>query len=403
MKIIELYKQFLKVAGLNSDNEGFVSAGSGEESIPFNVKGKRLVLPTKEHLSNYDGGSKIIFHPLSENTLKSESDVMQRFRTAINIRFNYVIAYLLEELMVIGTSVKLHSKLSPDQSELLTVLKDADEKTLIALQSILKTVKIDGTGEKSIVHIYLKRAGIVDDKRYSRAAIVTFPLYEELIKADKKVMDVSLRIKDKEVITKLLEFMFTKINQPMSYNKGSNCDIAPSLDALMKAVIDLASCINNITDSYSDFITDHENIRYNDEWVSVFDNLGQMLPEIRSIPMQAGNEGTSENTNKQQDTILTNVSNPVVTQPVQLTPINNQTTVQFQPTPSAVVVSDKGIDFEASMRARGMSSVPQTFQQSYQRPGWNQPQVQQYGNYQAQPQYFNNQLMFNNNINNTPL
>lgn len=395
MKIIDLYKHLLKVAGLNSDKEGFVSAGEGEESIPFNVKGKRLVLPTKEQLANNDGNNKIIFHPLSENTLKSESDVMQRFRTAINIRLNYVIAYLLEELMVIGTSVKMHSKLSPDQAELLTVLKDADEKSLTALQNILKSVKIDGTGEKSIVHIYIKRAGIVDDKRYSRAAIVSFPLYEELTKADKKVLDVGLRNKDKEVIINLLEFLFTKIKEPMSYNKGSNCDIAPTLDSLMKAVIDLASCINNITDVYSEFISDSENIRYNDEWVSIFDNLGQMLAEIRSIPMQSGNEGVSEPINNQVQNTLTNVTSaPAPTQATQAMyqpPI--QPITQFQQPQSTVISGENGINFEATMRARGMSTVPQSFHVGYQRPTWGQP----VNNLQAPINNFPYQQPFNNN------
>ena len=177
MKLIELYKSILSTAGLKVDKEGMVSATAGSASVPFSVKGKRLVLPTKEHLVNSDWSNRIVFHPLSENILRAESDVMQRFRGAINTRMNYVLGCLMEELMTLATSVKMHSQLTPDQAEILTALKNADEKTLVALQSILKAMSVDANKDKAIVHIYLKRGGVVNGKKFSRAAIITFPLY----------------------------------------------------------------------------------------------------------------------------------------------------------------------------------------------------------------------------------
>lgn len=395
MKIINLYDSILSTAGLKVDKDDMVSAVAGTTSIPFVVKGKRLVLPTKVHLSNPNKDSIAIFHPLSENTLRGESEVMARFRSAINTRMNYVVGCLSQELMTIATSVKMHSQLNPDQQELLSKLKNADEKTLAALQSILKAMSLDSK-DKNFVHIYLKRGGMVAGKKYSRAAIVTFPLYEELCKSDKAVYGVTLRSKDKQSIIALLEFIFSDIQTPNSYDRGSYSDIAPFLDSLMLAVKSLASDINTVIDAYEQFIPEANTYKYNDEWVETFDNLSQLLGEIRSIPMQAGNEGEVVNkvdTSHVQNTgLVTPTQAPVVHhQHVPQNPHNfnapmmqpMQQQVYQQPVQNGPVKTEGGIDFSASTRNNPAFQQfnPMMPQQPLppQPPRWAQPQTPMFG------------------------
>lgn len=293
MKIIDLYKSILSTASLIVDQQNMVSASMRGTTVPFTVSGKRLVLPTPEHLCNPDKSGIYLFHPLSENILGGESVVMEKFRHAINTRLNYVLGSLMDALLVLGISVGEHAKMSPDQSELLALTKEADEKTLTQYRALLKAMGM-GDKEKCIVHMFLKRGGKVGGKTYNRAVIVRFPLYEELIKKEKTVYGVSLRNRDRETLIKLLEFLIPGIEVAHHYDKGSESDIGPFLDALMRGLMPMASRINSVVETYKAFLDKPEELLYEDDWVEVFDNLAQLLPEIRAIPMQAGNQGPVE-------------------------------------------------------------------------------------------------------------
>ena len=51
-------------------------------SMPFTIGGKRVVLPTKENLRTPEDNT-IVFHPLSENITRSESEVLKAMRDTI--------------------------------------------------------------------------------------------------------------------------------------------------------------------------------------------------------------------------------------------------------------------------------------------------------------------------------
>lgn len=410
MKMIELYKHLLAAGNCIVDDEGMVSGSMKGKTMPLMVGGKRLVLPTAEHLAHPDPSNKVIFHPLSENILGGESKVMEKFRGTINVRLNWVLACLLQELMGIVTSVKLHPKLSPTQSELLSKVKSADltmvdvtvkdkkvpmAKAYKALKDLIDAMNVTSK-DKCFVHIFLRRGGRVAGKSYRSAAIVSFPLYEELAKGEKQVFGVTLRAKDREAIMQLLEFVIPGIEVPHSYDKGSECDIAPFLDALMKSLMGIASNINAIVDEFENHLSEDApgDYKYGDQWVSIFDNLSQMLPEIRMIPMQAGNEGHRDtrpvgNPNATGAPALVNAAPPAPHQPAVAAPNTIAYPPAFpqqayapaaypaMPQPAGPVKTESGkIDFAASMRSNpvlaqqlnsGMGQVPYG-QQFYQPP-----------------------------------
>lgn len=321
-KLVNFYEQILKLAGLRSDKEGLVSAVIEDESVPFTVKGKRLALPLKPNMSKTE--DLCIFHPLNENFRREESDVLQRYRGAINTRLNYVIGCMMEELLTLITSAGEHKKLTPNQSELLSVAPEADEGTLTRFSQLLKAMGV-GDKEKSFVNIYLKKTATIRGKVYKRGAIVTFPFYKELVKKEKTVYGVTLRIKDRDSIQKLLEYIIPFISNEESYNKGSSCDLSPSLDSLLKGVIGISANINTIADTYKHFLPLYDQYLYNDDWAETLDNIHLLDPEIRLIPMQAGNEGATAAAPAQAPVnipaVVTqpvpNVSAPVAPMPVQ--------------------------------------------------------------------------------------
>lgn len=295
MKLLDLYTALLKTASMEVTEDGYVSRRIGENSEPATIGGKRLTLPTAEHLARPNLETEIIFHPLSEHILRGESEVLEDFRKSLNITLNFKMSVLMYQLLRLGTSTGDHGKLNPEQSEFLSYIKNADKDTLPHLKKLLGTMAHDQT-QKGMVSIYLKRSGSVHKKRYARVGVVNFPLYQELCRAmeseDHKVFGTKMRVsKDIEPLKKLLEYMVPGIDESEHYYRGSDSEVAPYLDALMKAVMAVGSTVNAQVDLFWKHLDQPEELQIEDGWVEVFDNLAVMLPEIRMIPMQAGNDG----------------------------------------------------------------------------------------------------------------
>lgn len=348
-KLIEFYKQILSLGSLVTDKDGLVSAMIEDMSVPFTVKGKRLALPTRENMQK--STDLCIFHPLSENFLRGESDVMVKYRSAINVRLNYVIGCMMGELLTLITSTGEHQKLTPDQSVLLSLVHQADEETLNRFTKIVESIKkssMSGDKDKSFVNIYLKKTAHIKGKVYKRGAIITFPFYKELMKKDKAIYGVTLRNKDRDAIQKLMEFIVPGIEVDNNYDQGSGGDISPFLDALLKGVIGIASNINTIGVGYKDFLGMQESYLYNADWVDTMENIHLLEPEIRMIPMQTGNEGSVAGApvtqTQQQAPALTVAPYAALAQSKQIAPVQQQVVQPIQNTtpkdPSKVSFAD---------------------------------------------------------------
>ena len=352
MKINDFYKAILSVGSLVANDAGVVQAKTEAGSIPFTVSGKALVLPTAQHLADPDKKEIVLFHPLSENILRNESDVMARYRSAVNLRLNYGIGHMLEELIVLATSPGMHSQLSPSHYELMALWKDADEKTLKDYGAILKAMP-PGNIEKCFVHFYMKKNAMVSGKSHRRGVIVTWPLYEELLKNKDGAFGAKLRKKDHASLVAALELLFPKIGEAGAYDRGSISDTAPTLDALLLGVLGVAGNVNAIVDDYCTVLPKLSALRYDDEWVSVLDNLNQFTNELRLLPMQAGNEGAVPGATpapQLQNTVgLPVPQNNQLVMPAPYQPPVYQPQVQQQPNGPALA-PDGLLDFSAAMR-----------------------------------------------------
>lgn len=421
MKLFELYKYLLKTAGYTVTEDNFISRLLPDGKVkPALVKGKRLVLPTPEHLAHPE--DKVLFHPLSENILRGESAVLEDFRLSLNVKLNVTIGMIAFQLLRIATSTATHAKLSPDQSEFLSKVKNADEKTLDTFKKLMMAMDLTQS-QKAFVSIFLKRGGLVHGKKHSRVGVVSFPLYEELVKGGKEIYGVTLRVKDIDSLKALFEYMIPNIDKKEAHNRGSDSEVAPYLDSLMKAFMSVAGPLNDLIELFHNQLDDpkagdsedgptvSDTLRFEDSWVDTFDNLAVMVPEIRLIPMQSGNEGTS---------LKTNAPAPATSAPATATPLPavlmGQATYQPQPAqpwPNApvpqgpnIVKTARGLDFDALLRGNpGVAAAAGGFNPGFgapqqQRPGysnsqgggWNQggwgQQQQQQGWGQQQPSGF---------------
>lgn len=293
MKLNELYASILRFCGMEVDNDGFVSTVLDDKRHPTIVAGKRMVLPDDVHLRNPK--EKLIFHPLSENIMRGESEVIIALRDVINIRLNFTFGIVCQYLLNLIASPDDHKKLTPDQLELLIAVKDVDDVTVRNFVSLMvEGVKQDAN--RVFTNIYLRRGGTIAEKRYARIGVVMFDFYDKLQAEGNTVYGVKLRVKDKEAYKQLCRFIFPNIEVQGSYNRGSDSDVAPFLDALMRSAMGIASRFNDILDMYKDFIDEADKLYFDSDWVETFENLNVMVPEIRRIPVQAGNEGAVKKT-----------------------------------------------------------------------------------------------------------
>lgn len=309
MNLIKLYEEILKTGMMSVDDEGLISqvktyeADGSSPLEPAIIEGARLVLPTQYHIDNPDKKQKIIFHPLSENALQGESAIISKLKNMTSVSINMTMLMLVRAFLSLALSVDEHKKLSPDQSEVLSILKNADEKTeKDFMKLLLNGIKKEGS-VGLFYKIFLKRGGSVMGKKYSRVGVVSFPIYEELSQDKTEYYGVSLRKKDQGVLKKLIEFILPNIGESHAYDQGSDDDNAPYLDALMQSVAGVATKLNKIIREFEDFIPNAKTMLIPLGWQKAFKDLNSFMPEVRRIPAQYGNVGSRKVAETMKDDI----------------------------------------------------------------------------------------------------
>lgn len=294
MKLISLYKSVLELGGMSADRDGFVSGklvGSKLDPSPVTIKGKRIVLPTQKQLTTSDWSDRIVFHPLYENVLRGESQVIEKLRSLITMRINVTLGILGTALLELAANTAEHSKMNPDQSMFLAKVRMLDDKTQGNWGDLLKVLD-PMDGKKNFIHVFLKRSGSIDGRKYARVGVVNFPVMKHLVN-DEEVFGFKPRKKDLPVFKNLLEYIFKDILTDGAYNAGSDSSIAPYTEAMLRTFLNVIAPINDIIDLFAELRPELADLRFNSDWVEELDKLEGYHPDIKSIPMQAGNEGAS--------------------------------------------------------------------------------------------------------------
>ena len=293
-KLLELYEGLLNLSGLIADKDGYISVINDKDNpLPLIIKNKRVVLPTEFHLKNSNPDEKLLFSPIPESVFKGPSDVLERYKDCINIRLNIVTGTLFSYLLAISKNNEIHSKLDPEHLDLLIALKDIDDTAIKNFTSLMLS-GVENRIKKFFVNIYLNRGGVVKEKKWARVGIVTFPLYEELKKDENIVYGIKLRNKDKLLYKKLYEYVFPFINEKFYYSEGSQSEIAPWLDSLVKTTLSIYTNITDNINKFRLFIDEPDSMLYDESFVSLFMDLNKLKSDFITIPIQLGNEGKNE-------------------------------------------------------------------------------------------------------------
>jgi hypothetical protein len=289
--IHDIYAPILKMAGMAVTTDNCVSLIDGDKTKPLTLKGKRWVLPTREQLTKVDFVANCVaFHPAMENYHRGESEVLGRYRNLAMVHFNSVFGAILRCLLEISTSPALQTDLSPDQTEFLTSTKAANEETIKRLMKMIESTPSAESG-RIFMKLYMKRGASIDGRDFGRAGIVTFPMYEELkAKGAKKVFGVDLRKGDIEALTGLMEYMIPNIGKPDAHSRGSNTQIAPIFDAMMRTLDNLAFMLNDLSELFANKFG--SGLLLDRSWSPGFD-LDKLYSQIQMMPMLPGNEGAT--------------------------------------------------------------------------------------------------------------
>jgi hypothetical protein len=297
-KIIDYYKILLAIGWLEADEAGNVSLVIGDDVMPATIDGKRVILPTREQMKNRNWEHRIGFHPLRESYNLGISDVLANLRDQYVQRLNASIAYLMKELIDIGYNTEGQKNLSTEQLQVMNALQQCSDTTVKSFASLQKKTQASNSADQ-FINIFIKKGGMVNDQTYGRAAIVSFPIYQQLVEGNEKVNGVKITGKDREMFIKLYKFIFPTIDNKEAFNVGVNARSAPFLEALIRATFGVVDQLVETSKPYMSLVAMPTILTFpNDmgDWVEIFDSKDMVEKLASAIPNLTRGEEAEEPT-----------------------------------------------------------------------------------------------------------
>lgn len=300
-KILEFYSEVLATLMVNEDDESgalFYQVSGESPKTQIVVGDKLLRLPRAEYMRE-PNDDYIYFHPLGEDTSLGESPVFQQL-------LNLVIAKLTLSLMSVPSTIiqigNLHStgadvngKLTSKQVEIIAAISGTDnlnDKIADKFSKVVAAASKDPTTRpiKITIRRNAKRYG--ESTVYRRAAIVTFPLFTEIVKKSTLGEDTIHGQKfskyEMRLMINIYKTLFPNCDVEDHYSVFSDSPHAPNFTALMLAYADLTRPLSKIVRAFEKYLPDYDNADVGDDWILSI----AKIPEYASvIPTARGNEG----------------------------------------------------------------------------------------------------------------
>lgn len=266
-------------------------------SIPFTIGGKRVVLPTKENLRSPEDNT-IVFHPLSENITRSESEVLKAMRDTIMYQLTVRSVTLLTEMARVAATPSEHKRLDAASQRYMKKLGDFDERAYETVRKGL--VRVGPEPEKRLISIALRKGKQADG--VLRRASYKFPVLDSVLGDDPDLLGVKYPSKKaRQAIRTLFEVVLGDETTRASFDYGSKNLTAPYFDALMNAFFNMANHLNQVIETHRKLlgkaidsegnVLDHDaadDLLFDLSWYEGMDNLVEMR---KLVPPQEGNEG----------------------------------------------------------------------------------------------------------------
>ena len=283
-QLTELYTAIITSLGLPISDTGNIMMEALDGPSPLLIGGRKVIVPTTETLRAFNADHQMIFHPMSESVVRSQSPMIKKLRMLTMYRLQGAICVLLPELMAIAADSSLHAKLPPAAAEMLRAVPDVDAKTVQTMEDIAGAANGD---DKKIISFYLRQGGVINGMTCQRATIVTFPFLKEFDRTDGLIFGVPTRKKDRVAIKALFMMMFPNCEDTDTYSFGSNSSTAPYFHALINAYVKIGKRINEVAKPY-------RKVLKNDDATVDLDFASDVvdLTKYRDLlPAMSGNDG----------------------------------------------------------------------------------------------------------------
>lgn len=265
------------------------SVANPDKPQAVTVKGKRLALALKEVLRAGKKDDQIIFHPMSENVTRAESDVIKALRDFIQWRNQYVGVLLITELGRVASTPSEHKNYPAKAKKYLQQVTDFDEGNYVTLLKLLKNIKPDP--DRRVISLTLRQGSKTKDDGVVRSCHVHFPIFEDFEKDDLVVFDTKMPSKKaKARIAKLFEIVFGDEETRKGFSYGSRNMDAPYLHSLLTVHARLAEHFNALVATHAKILGDDLTALLTTplDWVPLLEDFATMR---NLIPPQSGNEG----------------------------------------------------------------------------------------------------------------
>lgn len=262
--LIDFYSDVIKSFRHRLSDDGYIYVGDeGEKIVSMGEGGRPIVLPTQDHIETLlsedeDGNiviSKILYNPLRESAIKGNGEALNKTKQWAERRIGFSIAAAGEMLLHLVRSREHQAKTSLEINKFLARVQEAKN---IGMKEIVDDTTIDKWGklfaatlapDKNFVTLYINKSGKVHGEKFNRATILSSPVYDELLKADKDtaVYGIKLRNKDLVIFKIIFEYILTGIDQgEHTLAVGSNDNESPAFISLMTMYHNVISRTNEI-------------------------------------------------------------------------------------------------------------------------------------------------------------
>lgn len=290
IKIIDdLYLPILAGLHIYPDESGVLHRIHRESNKICEVNKHKLCLPTDANLKSLSQQEYMFYHPMSENIARGDSVIYNYTKLALTLRINYTIIGLASILLAIANDKTLDGKLKSHQLDLLAALPKLDKKTVDHFNNAVDKTDLDSN---VFFTVYNRRNGKVKDVTYNRAAVVRFPLIEQL--KDPANSDFWSNIKgirkaDYANYLALFNYLLPDWDVENAYSGVSDSMEAPSFHALIDSYVRVMKRLNEVMDKFRD-IADIDDI-YSNEVPAIEAAIGQLQKYANIISPLEGNMG----------------------------------------------------------------------------------------------------------------
>ena len=254
-KLIKFYKELLEMLDMVVDENGQVFV-KGSQLTPLTINKVPVFLPTQENIRtavDVSNGtikvSKVLFNPINEDPIKGTSSSLSRLREIIELKMLGVFYQLGESLFYLISDTKRDVTTDVKLVTFAALLgrykspgmkSQVDEKTIENWVKLYEVILKEYKQAFIYNKLMIKNGGKVNDVKYNKITILSFPFLEELTNINpnkEKFMGVKIRKKDKHDFLSLYEFVYEESVEKLDegFMFGSINEIAPAFISLMEA------------------------------------------------------------------------------------------------------------------------------------------------------------------------